>query len=98
MHDPDLQIGVEPPCRIHVEAAQLRFDVWQCLASHGGNLRGDYHERTPGRQPKTPREFAQDPANEDSPLEQRIDQEGTMRCPAEELPFLLVALSGHHPT
>ena len=50
MHDADLQIRLEPPCRIHVEAAQLRFDFWQRHSRQGRNLRGDDHERTIDRQ------------------------------------------------
>src|SRR6476620_7165939 len=78
MHDPDLQIRPKPPCRIHVAAAQLRFDLRQRLHTQGGNLRGDDHERTTGRQPQTTSCLRQAPAINGSPLKQRINQERTL--------------------
>ena len=98
MHDPDLQIGLKPPRRIHVVPAQRRFDRRQCLAPHRGNLRGDDHERTTGRQPQTPRDFPRAPAINRSPLEQRTNQQRTLRYITQQLPFLLIAVSRHHDT
>jgi len=66
MHDPDLQIRLKPPRRIHVPAAQLRFDLWQRFASDGGNLRRDDDKRTIRRQSQTTGDFPQAPAIENS--------------------------------
>jgi len=66
MHHPDLQIRLKPPRRIHVPAAQLRFDLWQRLDTQGGNLRGDDDERTIRRQSQTTGDFPQAPAIENS--------------------------------
>ena len=41
---------------------------------------------------------AQAPAINGSPLEQRINQERTLRYVTQELPLLLIAVSGHHDT
>src|SRR6476659_557625 len=62
VHDPDLPIRLEAPYRIHIPAAQLRFDLWQRLDTHGRSLRGDHEIRTIGRQPQLAGHLTQAPS------------------------------------
>jgi hypothetical protein len=85
--DPDLPIGQQLPCRIHVDAVQLRSDGRQRLDMIGANLGGNDHKRTILWQPKIAGDLAQTAVVADSALKQRVDQQpaprGVMagRCP-----------------
>ena len=95
VHDPDLQVRQQPPRRIDVKAAQFRLDLGQRLITHGGNVGGDDHKRTIDRQPKLAGDIPQAPIIESSSLKQSVNQIRTSRRLSQELPLLLVAVSGH---
>ena len=95
VHDPDLQIRQPPPRRIDVKAAQLRLDLGQRLITPGGNVGGDDYKWTVDRQPKLAGDLPQAPLVERSSLKQRVNQTRTSRRLSQELPVLLVAMTGH---
>jgi len=92
--DAHLEIGQQPPGRGHIQAAQLRLDFGQGLTAHIADFRRNDHERALSGQPKIVGHLPQGPGVVAVAVQQRVDHHRVLRHLLEDLPALLVTVTG----